>query len=263
MGLLQTGLTLWPALCVTLIALLLSASRGVARDAGDPIRLRWTEGDVSGFTSIHSPDGKQVIGVVEYAQSRQGDVLFMRRVSRFTDGSSDEDQAEAYVARSLCAVRGRSVIRDTGGHPTVDLQIDVAHGRITGFTNIDGDRRTYDEHVDLPPATYWGPLVFIVLKNFDANAEDGRVVFRTVAATPQPRVFDLEIVRKDTTQLTRPGWSLDAVRFELQPSFNWLVDPLLHMFVPDASFFVVPTTPPSLARFAGPRNYAGQEIQLE
>src|SRR2546428_12726487 len=36
-------------------------------------------------------------------------------------------------------------------------------------------------------------LIFIVLKNFDANAEDGRLVFRTVAPTPRPRVFCMEL----------------------------------------------------------------------
>src|SRR5262249_16259603 len=214
-------------------------------------------------TSIHSANGEHVIGFVEYAQTRQGDLLSMARVSHFTDGSSDEDRAEAFADETLRAVSGRSIIRDTNGHEIVDLTIDVANGRITGFTDIDGDHQNYDQRVDLPPATYWGPLLFFVLKNFDENAEDGRVVFRTVAPTPKPRVFDLEIVRKQKVQITRPGGRLDTVSFGLKPTFNWLVDPLIRMFVPDTTFFVAPTSPPSLARFAGPRNYSGQEVQIE
>jgi hypothetical protein len=255
--------TLWSAVCAVLIAPAILARAAPARDVGDPIRLRWEEGDVSGFTSIHSADGERVIGFVEYTQSRRGDVLRMVRVSRFTDGSSDEDRVEATVVPSLRTLRGESIIRDATGHLCVDLTIDVANGHIGGFSDIDGRHVTYDEITALPAATYWGPLVFLVLKNFDENAEDGRVRFRTVVPTPQPRVLDLEILRKDRTQLTRPGGSIEAVRFGLQPTFNRLVDPLVHLFVPATTFFIVPTTPPSLARFAGPRNYAGQEIRLE
>lgn len=256
-------LTFQLALCVAAGALSLFGPAVYARDVGDPIRLRWEEGDVSGFASIASIDGEHVIGFVEYTQTRKGDVLTMVRVSHFADGSSDEDRAEAYVGPTLRAVSGRSIIRDTDGHETVNLSIDVANGHIGGFTDVGGTRRTYDEHVNLPPATYWGPLVYIVLKNFDENAEEGRVVFRTVAPTPRPRVFNLEIIGKDKAQLTRAGGHIDAELFGLRPTFNWLVDPVIRLFVPDAMFFVVPTSPPSLARFAGPRNYSGQEVRIE
>jgi len=63
-----------------------------ARESGDPIQLKWMEGDVAGMTTIWSPDGKQVIGFVEYHQHRKGDQLEATRVARFVDGSSDEDQ---------------------------------------------------------------------------------------------------------------------------------------------------------------------------
>lgn len=258
----RTRGTLRHALGAALVAASV-AGTACAREAGDPIRLRWEEGDVSGFTSIYSADGKHVIGFVEYSQSRRGNLLSMVRISRFKDGSSDEDRADAYVGPTLRAVGGRSIIRDTDGRALVDLVIDVANGRIAGFTDIDGDRKAYDEHVDLPPATYWGPLLFVVLKNFNGNAEDGRIVFRTVVPTPKPRVLDMEIVREDAARLPRPGGSVDAVRFGLRPTFNRFVDPLVHLFVPDATFFVAPSRPPSLAGFTGPRNYAGQEIRLE
>ena len=37
------------------------------------------------------------------------------------------------------------------------------------------ERQTYDEKVNLPAGTYWGPLIFIVVKNFDQNASDGQL----------------------------------------------------------------------------------------
>jgi hypothetical protein len=262
MGLPQPKVAVGLALGLLIVAGTLGASRASARVAGDPVRLQWQEGDVAGFASIGTPDG-EAIGFVEYTQSRRDGVLTMSRVARFADGSSDEDTAEAEVGTTLRALRGRSIIRDASGRVTVDLGIDVANGHIAGFTDIDGARTPFDRDVDLPPGTYWGPLVFLVLKNFDANAEDGRLVFRTIVPTPQPRLLNMEIHREDWVQLPRPGGSVYAERFAMQPTFNLVVDPLIRWFVPDATFFMAPTSPPSLVRFVGPRNYTGQEVRIE
>ena len=250
---------LWVLATVTTVA----ASPAAGRDAGDPIRLAWVEGDVAGITSIFSPDGKSTIGFVDYRQRRRGDVLEAVRIARFRDGSSDEDRVEARLGRTLETLRGRSVIRDAKGVPTVDITIDVVGGRITGFSGLGDERQTYDERVELPPGTYWGPLIFIVLKNFKQNATDGHLAFRTVIATPKPRVFDLELVRQEATSVRRPGGKIDVVRFALSPTVNWLVDPVIRMLTPDTNFFVKLGAPPGLARFEGPRNFAGQKIRIE
>ena len=100
--------------------LTLGATAGVGsaaahRDAGDPIRLAWVEGDVAGMTSIFSPDGHSTIGFVDYHQRRRGDVLEAVRIARFSDGSSDEDRVEARIGETLQTLRGRSVIRNAKG----------------------------------------------------------------------------------------------------------------------------------------------------
>jgi hypothetical protein len=251
------------ALRLTVALVLLVATRVLARDPGDPIRLDWAEGDVAGFSPIYGRDGGRPIGSVEYHQRLRGDVLEATRVARFTDGSSDEDQAVARVGKTLVAVRGRSFVRDTKGHAVVDLTIDVEKGRLNGFYVDGGERHDFDETVSLSGGTYWGPLLFMVLKNFDANAEDGRVKFQTVAPTPKPRVLTLELVEGERSTVARPGATIAVGRYTLRPTVNWLIDPLLHKFVPATEFFVEPGTPPALARFEGPRNYAGQEIRLE
>jgi len=243
------------------VAVLLGARPADAREAGSGITLAWTEGDVAGQTAITGDDGRTV-GVVLYHQHRRGDVLECTRVSRFEDGSSDEDTAVARVDRTLVALRGRSIIRNRQGKPIVDLKIDVAGGRVTGFYD-DGTRHEVDEAIALPPDTYWGPLIFMVVKNFDANADDDRVVFKTVAPTPKPRVLTMELVRTGRTRIRRMGDDVPVERFSLRPTFGWLVDPILHRMVPSTEFFVEPGAPPSLARYAGPRNYDGQEIVLQ
>lgn len=235
-----------------------------ARSPGAPIRLAWEEGDVAGVTAILTPGSRRAVGTIEFHQRRQADVLITDRVARFNDGSSDEDHAEARVAGgTLAALSGRSIIRSAGGGVVVDLSIDVPGGRLTGFNATGGDRKDFDERVALPAGTYWGPLIFLVLKNFDANAEDGAVTFRTVAPTPQPRVLDLEVRRDGDTTVAMPGGAVDATRFTLRPSVHWAVDPFVRLVTPSTEFFVLPGAPPALARFVGPRNYAGQEIQVE
>jgi len=243
-------------------AIALSPQRALALP-GTPIRLVYEEGDVAGFGTIYAPDGGTEIGFVEYRQTRDGDRLSCVRVAHFRDGSSDEDRAEARVAGRLEALGGRSIIRDTRGRPVVDLTIDVLGGRIHASWGDGRDQRTVDERADLSAGTYWGPLIFLVLKNFDANAVHGHLVFRTVAPTPRPRLLDLELVRAPSTALDRLGARLDVVPFTLRPTIHWAIDPLLHAFLPESRFFVQRGSPPALVLFAGPRNYAGQMIRIE
>ena len=246
-----------------LAALAAAPAAAAGREAGDPIRMEWIEGDVAGTTSIRSPDGGTIIGFVDYHQRRRGDRLEAVRIARFTDGSSDEDHVEARVGRTLETIGGRSVIRNTKGVATVDITIDVAGGHITGFSGLGDERETYDERVELPAGTYWGPLIFIVIKNFDKNATDDRLVFHTVAATPKPRVFDMEVVRQEQSSIRRPGGKIEVVRFALRPTVNWLIDPIIRLIAPETNFLVQPGAPPALARFDGPRNYAEQTIRIE
>lgn len=234
-----------------------------AYEVGTPIQLMWVEGDVAGLSTIRSPDGKTIIGSVNYHQRRRGQVLHAVRIARFRDGSSDEDQVDARVGATLHTLRGRSTIRNAAGVAIVDIRVDVEHGRITGFSGLGDDRKEYDEHVDLPPGTYWGPLIFIVIKNFDRNATDGKLVFRTVVATPAPRVFDMELQRQGTSVIQRVGEKIDGVRFVLQPTVNPIVDPIIHTIAPETDFIIAPGSPPAMARFAGPRNYQRQMIRIE
>jgi hypothetical protein len=255
--------SLKPLLWVLATVVTLAAHPAAGRDAGDPIRLAWVEGDVAGMSSILSPDGTSTIGFVDYHQRRRGDVLEVVRIARFSDGSSDEDRVEARIGETLQTLGGRSVIRNAKGVATVDITIDVAGGRITGFSGLGDKRQTYDERVELPPGTYWGPLIFIVIKNFEQNATDGRLVFRTVVATPKPRVFDMELLCQEQSSIRRRGGKIDVVRFALHPTVNWLIDPIIRMFAPETNFLIQPGAPPGLARFDGPRNYAKQKIRIE
>jgi hypothetical protein len=63
--------------------------------------------------------------------------------------------------------------------------------------------------------------------------------------------------------VTPPGGKLDVVLLSLRPTINWLVDPIVRRIAPSTQFFIQPGAPPALARYEGPRNYAGQEIRLE
>jgi hypothetical protein len=245
-----------------LAALFLLEGRARGRASGEAIRMVWQEGDVAGTTAIYGPDDR-VIGVVEYHQLRRGERLWSRRVARFADGSSDEDEAEAIVGDRLESIGGRSVIRDREGETTADLAIDVRGGRITGTVGRDGDRRPVTTDTALPSGTYWGPLVFIVLKNFAPNAEGGRVVFRTIVPTPEPRIFDLALTDEGPETVERAGLTLETERFVLAPSLHWIVDPVIRRVVPDASFFMLPGDPPAVVRFVGPRNYARQPIRIQ
>jgi hypothetical protein len=240
------------------------ATFAFGRNPGDPIRLAWSEGDVAGFTPIYAASSGGAIGRIDYHQRRRGTLLQSIRVARFADGSSDEDQAVAHLGEVLEAVRGRSIVREAGGRVVVDLRIDVPQGRLRGFyLDRSGERIDFDERVSLAAASYWGPLIFLVVKNFDANAEDGRVRFQTIVPTPQPRVLTMEVLRSGQSTLWRAGGVLGVERYTLRPLINRFVDPVVHALIPSTEFLVAPGAPPALARYEGPRNYAGQEIRIE
>jgi hypothetical protein len=136
---------------------------------------------------------------------------------------------------------------------------------VTGFYLDDGKREAVDEQVDIGPGTYWGPLINLALKNFDANAKDGKLVFQTVAPTPKPRVIDMELARVGAATVTRIAGGKVATTAspmladgELPRSTRSCGDSC-----PKTEFFVDDAKPPILVRFAGPRNYAGQLMRLE
>lgn len=252
----------WATAC-GLTALMLLAQPAAAREVGAPIKLAWVEGDVAGFTSILSADGSRTIGYVDYRQHLEGNVLTATRISRFDDGSSDEDTVEARVDGTLRSSRGRMIIRDTNGAATLDVSIDVERGRLFGFSGLGKDRQEYDLKVKLSEGTYWGPLIAVVIKNFDANAAGESLIFPTVIVTPKPRLLDMEVTGQGKTKARRAGAEISALEFSLRPTVNWLIDPILRAFTPEASFLIQTGAPPAFIRFAGPRNYAGQEVRIE
>jgi hypothetical protein len=235
----------------------------VARDAGDPIRMGYEEGDVAGIVDVFPKEGSEPIGVIVYTQRRKGDTLEAKRTAYFNDGSSDEDLAVAKVGKTLRAVRGESIIRDTAAHPTVDMHVDVGQGRVWGFYGQGKDRTDFDEHGEIPAGTYFGPLINLVLKNFDANAEGGKLVFHTVVPTPSPRKLDMEVSRGDTSTIARPGHQVPVTRYVMRVTVNPILNPIVHMFAPETNFFQTRDEPPAMMRFVGPRNYAGQEIRID
>jgi hypothetical protein len=243
---------------LALLCLLLGAANALAASPTPPIKLAYMEGDAAGTTTIWSEDGKRVTGMIEYRQQRHGSRLHITRKALFRDGSSDEDEADVRVGDHLESIGGRSIIRDTRGRATVDLKIDVAGRHLTGFYFDEGKRVAIDEAPDIGPGTYWGPLFNLVLKNFDANAVDDKMVFQTVAPTPKPRIIDMELARTGPATLTRIGGSASVTRFTLLPTINFLIDPILQRVVPKTEFFLEAGKPPMMVRFAGPRNYAGQ-----
>lgn len=246
-----------PALALSL------ASVAAARDANDPIRMVYVEGDLAGYSNVFAKDGSQPIGFVEYVQHRKADTLEAKRVAWFNDGSSDEDSVVAKVGKTLRLVRGQSIIRDSAGAPTVDMNVDVAQGRVWGFYGQGKERQEFDERGEIAPGTYFGPLVNLVLKNFDANAEGGKLVFHTIVPTPGPRQLDMEVARGSASTIQRPGHAISVVQYVMRVTVHPILNPIVRMVTPETNFFQTSDVPPALVRFAGPRNYAGQEIRIE
>jgi hypothetical protein len=246
-----------------LLAALLGLAPAAHAEPTPPVKLAYVEGDIGGTQMIWSVDGKRVIGLIEYRQLRKKDVLVISRTAHFKDGSSDSDEAEVRVGDRLESIRGRMTIRDRKGKPTLDFTIDVAAKRVTGFYTEDGKRHEVDDEFDIGPGTYWGPLFAIVLKNFAANADGDALVFSTITATPKPRALDMRFTRAGAAKITRTGGAVATTRFTLLPTVNFLIDPILKRFVPETNFYVDGEKPPTIVRFVGPRNYAGQIMRLD
>ena len=60
--------------------------------------------------------------------------------------------------------------------------------------------------------------------------------------------------------IQRPGHPLPVVQYIMRVTVNPVLNPIVHMIAPDTNFFQTKDSPPAMVRFAGPRNYAGQEI---
>lgn len=71
------------------------------------------------------------------------------------------------------------------------------------------------------------------------------------------------LTSEEATTIANPGWQVAAVPLALKPTINVLIDPLVQRLAPDTYFFIQPSTPSAVLRFAGPQNFAGQEIRIE
>jgi hypothetical protein len=99
--------SLKPLLWLLATVATLVARPAAAREAGEPIRLAWIEGDVAGMTSIFSPDGKSTIGFVEYRQHRRGDILEAVRTARAQ--SARRRRFDLALKRRMSRLEGRHV----------------------------------------------------------------------------------------------------------------------------------------------------------
>jgi hypothetical protein len=73
----------------------------------------------------------------------------------------------------------------------------------------------------------------------------------------------MEVSRGDATTIARPGHTVPVTQYVMRVTINPILNPIVHMVAPETNFFQTKDTPPAMMRFAGPRNYAGQEIRIE
>jgi len=71
------------------------------------------------------------------------------------------------------------------------------------------------------------------------------------------------VSRGDATTIARAGHPVPVNEYVMRVTMNPILNPIVHMVAPETNFFQTRDTPPAMMRFAGPRNYAGQEIRIE
>ena len=69
---LSPAMTKRRVLCAVMLTALAWPLVAAARDAGDPIRMAYDEGDVAGIVNIFPQDGSEPIGVIVYGAAPQG-----------------------------------------------------------------------------------------------------------------------------------------------------------------------------------------------
>ena len=232
--------------------LLLALTLHTAELLAQSVPVRFREGTVHGFLALRSQDGKLLAsGDLFQTVARVG--VSARLVFRFKDGSIDDDQALFTQRGSFRLLTDHHVQSGPSFPKPMDMTIDVATGKVTvrGKEKEDSPEKEETTNLDLPRDLANG-ILFTILKNIPANASSIRFGF--VAATPKPRLVQLNVTREGHATFSFAGEEHKATRFRIKIDLGGVtgtVAKIVGKQPPDINIWMLEGKVPAFLRMEG------------
>jgi hypothetical protein len=226
--------------------------------AGEPVRVRFTEGVARGFPIIRDLNG-QVLARGELAQVARDSIVESRMVFRFADGSLYDEttvfaQAGAFKLLRYSLTQYGPSFPETI-HATVDRQTRRVHVRYR--EDPESPEEVFDRRMDLPADLYNG-MFSVLLKNLDP----GRLTVALLAFTPRPTVVKIELNAIAEEPVLVSDFPQTTRCWRLRPQLG-LFASLLVSDLPDLRFWILTGGAPAFLRFEGPLYFMGPVWRID
>ena len=247
-----------------LAALLASAALWLpGRALGEPVKVRHTEGLVHGFLALRTLDGALLASGDLIQTARSGRVA-SRLIFRFKDGSRHEETTVFSQDGTFALINHHLVQQGPSFPRPLDMRIDVAKRKVTvRYSDDDGEQQMESENLESPSSLANG-LILTLLKNVSPGAAPLTVPM--VAATPKPRVVDLEITASGEETFSTPGATRKAMHYVVKVEIGGLAGllaPLVGKQPPDSHVWILGGDAPAFVKSEQPLYAEGPVWRIE
>ena len=232
---------------VSLLACLLQPTISSA----ETVAVHYREGVSHGFLVLRTQEGKPIADG-DSTQVAQGDRVTSRMRFRFKDGSIYE-QTTVFSQRGTFRLLSDHVVQKgpTFKRP-METAIDATSGQVTVRYTEDGKEKVLNERLELPPDVANG-ILFTLLKNVQPNAFKATVSY--VAATPKPRIVQLEVTPQGQEPFSIGSYSHKAIHYVVKVKIGGVAGVVAHLVgkqPPDIQAWVLGDDAPAFVRSDGP-----------
>ena len=174
--------------------------------------VREITGTLHGFLALRTIQG-ETLAAGELVQLVRGNQVVTKLVLHFKDGSLD-DESTVYTQRgAFQLVNNHHVQRGPSFPQPLDMQIDTATGVVTYRSDGVGGGKIETKRFDLPVDLANG-LLPTLLMNLPESTRGITLPF--VAATPEPRLVNIDIARNGNEAFWIGGIRRTAARYRLK-----------------------------------------------
>jgi hypothetical protein len=232
---------------VFLLAILLLATASAA----ETVTVRYPEGVSHGFLVLRTKEGKPIADG-DSTQVARGDRVISRMRFRFKDGSIYDETTKFSQHGAFKLLSDHVVQKGPTFKQPMEIVIDATNGQVTVRYTKDGKEKVVAERLELPPDLANG-ILFTVLKNVPRTAPSTTVSY--VAATPKPRIVNLEIIPQGQETFSIGSYNHKAIRYIVKVKIGGvagLIAPLVGKQPPDTQAWVLGDDVPAFVRSDGP-----------
>jgi hypothetical protein len=183
---------------------------------------------------------------------------------KFRDGSVYEETTIFSQRGTFRLLKDHVIQKGPQFKVAMETSIDATTGQvIVRYTDDHGKDRVLTERIELPSDVANG-ILFTLLKDIKASVPQTTVSY--VAATPKPRLVQLNIIPQDHESFSIGTHSHKAVRYAVKVKIGGvagLIAPLVGKRPPDMQAWVLAEGAPAFVRFDGPLYSDGPVWRME